>query len=368
MSLNRIIISGGGTGGHVFPAIAIANRLKFENPDARILFIGAKGKMEMEKVPEAGYNIIGLNITGFQRRLTLKNLLLPFRIIGSMIHAFFVVRKFKPDVVVGVGGYASGPTLKIATLLGIPTVIQEQNNFPGKTNKILAKKASAICVAYQGLDKYFPIGKLKLTGNPIREEVVQIDNKRELALEHFGLQSELKTIFVVGGSLGSRTLNNSIKENLSLILKSNIQIIWQCGKLNYESLKEEMNSSLPSRIILTAFISKMDYAYALADVVISRAGAIAVSELCLVGKPTILVPSPNVAEDHQTKNAMALVDKTAALMVRDVEAEKELIQTVLDLLKDEKKQNLLSNNIRSLAIENADQKIVKVIKEVLKND
>jgi len=365
MSIKRAIISGGGTGGHIFPAIAIANRIKLENPEAEILFIGAEGKMEMEKVPAAGYKIEGLWISGFQRRLTLKNLTLPFKIIGSMLKARGIIKKFKPDVVIGVGGYASGPTLKVATQMGVPTVIQEQNSFPGKTNKLLASKVSKICVAYEGLERFFPKDKIVLTGNPVREDVVQIEGKREEAFSFFGLDSAKKTVFIVGGSLGARTLNESVKDQLNIFAENNIQLIWQCGKFHIESLKNELGNELPKGIVLTDFIARMDFAYAAADVIISRAGAIAVSELCLIGKPVILVPSPNVAEDHQTKNAMALVDKNAAILVKDVDARQTLVPVLADLISNEEKGSELSKQISLLAIHQADAKIIKVINEVL---
>ena len=365
MSIKRAIISGGGTGGHIFPAIAIANRIKLENPNAEILFIGAVGKMEMEKVPAAGYKIEGLWISGFQRRLTLKNLMLPFKIIGSMLKARGIIKKFKPDVVIGVGGYASGPTLKVAEQLGIPTVIQEQNSFPGKTNKLLAAKVSKICVAYEGLERFFPKNKIELTGNPVREDVVQIEGKRAEAFSFFGLDSSKKTVFIVGGSLGARTLNESVKNQLDFLAEQNIQLIWQCGKFHIESLQNELGNNLPEGIVLTDFISRMDYAYAAADVIVSRAGAIAVSELCLIGKPIILVPSPNVAEDHQTKNAMALVEKNAAILVKDVDSRNALVPAMVELLKDDQKKQELSSQISHMAIHEADAKIVKVINEVL---
>jgi len=367
MSIKRAIISGGGTGGHIFPAIAIANRIKLENPDAEILFIGAEGKMEMEKVPAAGYEIEGLWISGFQRRLTLKNLMLPFKIIGSMLKARGIIKRFKPDVVVGVGGYASGPTLKVATQLGIPTVIQEQNSFPGKTNKLLATKVSKICVAYHGLDRFFPKDKIEMTGNPVRRDVVQIEGKREEAFSFFKLDSAKKTVFIVGGSLGARTLNESVKDQLDFFKENNIQLIWQCGKFHIENLRNEVGNELPKGIVLTDFISRMDLAYAAADVIVSRAGAIAVSELSLIGKPIILVPSPHVAEDHQTKNAMALVEKNAAILIKDIDARKELITAISELLKDDVKRKELSLQISQLAIHQADAKIVKVINDVLKS-
>ncbi len=365
MSIKRAVISGGGTGGHIFPAIAIANRIKLENPTAEVLFIGAMGKMEMEKVPQAGYPIEGLWISGFQRRLTVKNLMLPFKIIRSMLKARAILKRFAPDVVIGVGGYASGPTLKVATQLGIPTVIQEQNSFPGKTNKLLASKVSKICVAYEGLERFFPANKIELTGNPVREDVVQIEGKREAAFEFFQLDSNKKTVFIVGGSLGARTLNESVKHQLAYFAEKDVQLIWQCGKFHLDALKTELGDELPKGIILTDFISRMDYAYAAADIIISRAGAIAVSELCLIGKPVILVPSPNVAEDHQTKNAMALVDRGAALLVKDVVAREELVPAIMELLNNANESLVLGEKIKELAIHQADAKITAVINKVL---
>lgn len=366
MSIKRAVISGGGTGGHIFPAIAIANRIKLENPAAEILFIGAMGKMEMEKVPQAGYPIEGLWISGFQRRLTAKNLMLPFKIIRSMLKARVILKRFAPDVVIGVGGYASGPTLKVATQLGIPTVIQEQNSFPGKTNKLLASKVSKICVAYEGLERFFPAKKIALTGNPVREDVVKIEGKREAAFEFFKLDNSKKTVFIVGGSLGARTLNESVKNQLTYFAENGVQLIWQCGKFHLNTLKEELGDELPKGIILTDFISRMDYAYAAADIIISRAGAIAVSELCLIGKPVILVPSPNVAEDHQTKNAMALVDKGAAQLVKDVVAREQLVPAIMELLNNVNESLVLGKKIKELAIHHADAKITAVINSVLK--
>ncbi len=366
MSIKRAVISGGGTGGHIFPAIAIANRIKLENPTAEVLFIGAMGKMEMEKVPQAGYPIEGLWISGFQRRLTVKNLMLPFKIIRSMLKARVILKRFAPDVVIGVGGYASGPTLKVATQLGIPTVIQEQNSFPGKTNKLLASKVSKICVAYEGLERFFPAKKIELTGNPVREDVVKIEGKREAAFEFFKLDSSKKTVFIVGGSLGARTLNESVKHQLTYFAEKGVQLIWQCGKFHLNTLKEELGEDLPKGIILTDFISRMDYAYAAADIIISRAGAIAVSELCLIGKPVILVPSPNVAEDHQTKNAMALVDRGAALLVKDVVAREQLVPAIMELLNNANESLVLGEKIKELAIHHADAKITAVINKVLK--
>lgn len=359
--INRVVISGGGTGGHIFPAIAIANKIKEDNSGVDILFIGAEGKMEMEKVPAAGYAIVGLNISGFQRKFTLSNFLLPFKIISSMWKARKILKDFNPDIVVGVGGYASGPTLKVATQLGIPTVIQEQNSFPGKTNKILAPKVSAICVAYEGLERYFPKEKIVLTGNPVRKEIVEVTGKREEGIAFFGLSPNKPVVFVVGGSLGARCLNAAMSQGLNVLQQKEVQVIWQCGKNNYAALKLELGDRLPDGVVLTDFIARMDLAYAAADLVVSRAGAMAVSELCILGKPVILVPSPYVAEDHQTKNAMSLVDKNAAVLVKESETAQGLIPKMLEILEKEQLKVELSHNIRALAVPDAVDRIVKVI-------
>lgn len=364
MKLSKVIISGGGTGGHIFPAIAIANEIKKRNSEAEILFVGALGKMEMEKVPQAGYKIIGLPIAGFQRKFTFKNFLLPFKILKSLSLASKIIKEFNPQVVIGVGGYASGPTLKAAISSGIPTLIQEQNSFPGKTNKILASKVNTICTAYKGLDNFFPDDKIVLTGNPVRSEMVQISGKREEGLSHFGLDATKKTVLVIGGSLGARTLNESILNHLGVIQNSDIQILWQCGKFYYPELTKNEELKQVKNIHLNEFIQRMDLAYAVADVIISRAGAISVSELCLIAKPTILVPSPNVAEDHQTKNAMALVEKDAALIVKDIEARINLITTTFTLLKNEAKQTEMINNIKKIGLPNATIDIVNEVEKI----
>ncbi|MCE3296331.1 MAG: undecaprenyldiphospho-muramoylpentapeptide beta-N-acetylglucosaminyltransferase [Crocinitomicaceae bacterium] len=366
MKVNRAIISGGGTGGHIFPAIAIANEIKRRNPDAEILFVGALGKMEMEKVPQAGYKIIGLPIAGFQRRFTLSNFMLPYKIIQSLSLAGKVIRDFKPDVVIGVGGYASGPTLRSAISKRIPTLIQEQNSFPGKTNKILAPKVNRICTAYEGLEKFFPKDKIVVTGNPVRSEMVDLEGKRGEAMSFFNLDPNKKTALIVGGSLGARTLNESVTGQLELIRNSGFQVLWQCGKFYYPELKfnDALNQTL--NVHLHEFIQRMDLAYAVADVIISRAGAIAVSELCLVKKPAILVPSPNVAEDHQTKNAMALVNKKAAILVKDADARKELIPVAAELLNNAEQQHELSQNIQPLGRSHATEDIVNEIEKIIK--
>lgn len=365
MKLERVIISGGGTGGHIFPAIAIADEIKRKNPAVSILFVGAIGKMEMDKVPAAGYNIVGLPIVGFQRKLTLSNFLLPFKLINSLLKAYLVIKRFKPQVVIGVGGYASGPTLKIATLLNIPTVIQEQNSFPGKTNKLLAKKVSAICTAYNGLEQFFPKDKITLTGNPVRKEMVEIEGKKEEALAYYGLENTKKTVLIIGGSLGARTLNNALLKDLHLLQEKGIQVIWQTGKFYFEQITTACQAIDLNGIKVLQFIDRMDLAYAAADCIISRAGAISVSELCLIEKPIVLVPSPNVAEDHQTKNAMALVQENAAILVKDTAAIDELIPTVITLFENDTKQLELSKAIKVMGKPNATEDIVNVIEKLI---
>jgi UDP-N-acetylglucosamine--N-acetylmuramyl-(pentapeptide) pyrophosphoryl-undecaprenol N-acetylglucosamine transferase len=361
MNTQKVIISGGGTGGHIFPAIAIANEIIRRNPTAEILFVGALGKMEMEKVPQAGYAIIGLPITGFQRRITFSNFVLPFKLVFSLIKAFFILKRFKPQVVIGVGGYASGPILRIASLLNIPTVVQEQNSFPGKTNRILSKVVSTICVAYPNLDTFFPKEKIVLTGNPVRNEMVQIAGKREVAIRYFNLDTTKKTILIIGGSLGARTLNESIMENRTQILDSNTQVIWQCGKFyypNYFNVQEELKEQ---GIHLFEFIKEMDLAYAAADVIISRAGAMSVSELTIVEKPTILVPSPNVSDDHQTHNAKALGD--SVLVISDKEAKERLISTSIALTSNGEEAVNMALKMKNYAIPNASELIVNEIEK-----
>jgi len=373
--MTRIIISGGGTGGHIFPAIAIANALKARLGDPEILFIGANGRMEMEKVPAAGYPIEGLPVSGFQRRLTWKNLSFPFKLAGSMLKAWRIITKFKPDVVIGVGGYASGPTLRMATFKRIPSVIQEQNSFPGITNRILGSRVLKICVAYEGMDKYFPENKIVFTGNPVREEVVRISGKRNEALQYFGLAPDRKTLLVIGGSLGSGTINQAM---LKFVRETgddkNIQVLWQTGKYYFEKIKAAMPdpaSRIPdpaSRIqnpVLLPFIDRMDLAYAAADLIVSRAGAIAISELCVVGKPVILIPSPNVAEDHQTKNARALESCKAALLIPDAEAISRLGNMIHETLGNEELQNELTKNIAKLGITGAAEKIAAVALSII---
>ncbi|MBI1223606.1 MAG: undecaprenyldiphospho-muramoylpentapeptide beta-N-acetylglucosaminyltransferase [Bacteroidetes bacterium] len=362
----RIIISGGGTGGHVFPAIAIADAVKKLRPDTEILFVGAKGKLEMEKVPKAGYQIEGLWISGFQRKLTFENFLLPLKILVSGWKARQIVKRFKPDAAVGVGGYASGPTLNAAGSMEIPTVLQEPNSFPGIANRILAKKANKICVAYDGMEKWFPKEKIVITGNPIRAEVFQgLDEKREAAFEYFKLDKSKRTIFIFGGSLGAKTLNEAMASNTELLQeRTDVQVLWQIGKFYEASYMDCETAKLPN-VRPMAFVDKMDYAYAAADLVIGRAGG-SIWEMCLVGKPAILVPSPNVTEDHQTKNALALVEKDAALMVKDVEAKERLLWTALEVLGNQALAKRLGENIKQLAKPNAAEAIAKEILKLIK--
>ena len=334
MKKPRFIISGGGTGGHIYPAVAIANELKSRFPEAEFLFVGAKDKMEMQKVPQAGYAIKGLWISGIQRKLTLDNAMFPFKLLSSMWNSFRIIKSFKPDVVIGTGGFASGAVLKVASMLHIPTVIQEQNSYPGITNKLLAKKANKICVAYENLERFFPKDKMILTGNPVRQDLINEASKSE-AIAYFKLDANKKTLLVLGGSLGARRINQLIEKELDFLLSQNIQIIWQCGKLylnDYTKYNEKEN------VQVVAFIDRMDLVYAAADVVISRSGASSVSELCIVGKPTIFIPSPNVAEDHQTKNAKAISDKNGAILIRESELEAQFETVFSDLISNESKQ------------------------------
>jgi len=363
----KILISGGGTGGHIFPAIAIADAIKRKEPSADILFTGALGKMEMEKVPMAGYPIRGLWISGFQRRLSLRNLLFPLKLVLSMIKASGIVRKFKPHVAVGVGGYASGPTCKAAARKGIPVLLQEQNSFPGITNKLLAKDASTICVAYDGMDNYFPSEKIIKTGNPVRKSVVETEGKRIEALQYFELNKHKPVVLIIGGSQGAKSINESIDENLQILTMNNIQLIWQTGKFYTEhsrrSVLAKLNGQKKKNICLKEFITRMDLAYAAADLVISRAGAIAISELCLAGKPCVLIPLPLAAEDHQTKNARALADKDAVVHLPDALAKQQLGKIVIDLIKDKAGRDRLAGNIKKFGMPDSADKIAD---EVLK--
>lgn len=357
----RAIISGGGTGGHIFPALAIANALKAANPSNEILFVGAMGRMEMDKVPAAGYRIVGLDIAGFQRKNLLSNIGLPFKIWRSISQAKQIIKQFKPDIAIGVGGYASGPLLYAAGNKKIKTLIQEQNSYAGITNKILSKRAEKICVAYYGMEKFFPSRKIVITGNPVRQDIIDLKVTRQQALNYFGLSENKKTILIIGGSLGARTINESVSSYMNAWANSGYQIIWQTGKTFYSNAESLKNSSSS----IHAFIQRMDMAYAAADIVVSRAGASSVSELCIVGKPVIFIPSPNVAEDHQTKNAMALVEKNAALIISDANAKEKLSETVLHFINDEKKCNELSDAIKKLAMPNATADIVKEIYKVV---
>lgn len=350
----HIIISGGGTGGHIFPALSIANAIKAIRPDAEILFVGAEGRMEMQRVPAAGYKIIGLPVAGFDRKNLLKNFSVIIKLIRSQMMARKIIKDFNPHVAVGVGGYASGPTLKMAGAMGIPTLIQEQNSYAGVTNKLLAAKAEKICVAYPGMERFFDKNKIIMTGNPVRQGLLDCKMSKEEAIKSFGLDPNKKTILIVGGSLGARTLNNCVMHALNDIKQSGVQFIWQTGKFYIEEARKcYSNAGSPEMLHTTDFISDMNAAYTVADLVVSRAGAGSISEFCLLGKPVILVPSPNVAEDHQTKNAMALVDKDAAIYIKDSEAEEKLIKTAIELAGDEAKLEALSTNIKKLAFHNS---------------
>ncbi len=366
MQKTKIILSGGGTGGHIFPAVAIANELKKRIPDAEILFVGAIGRMEMEKVPKAGFKIIGLPIAGLQRKITFANLLFPFKLLISLFKAHQLVNEFKPQVVIGTGGYASGPVLRAATSKKIPTLIQEQNSYAGITNKLLGKKVNTICVAYEGMEKFFPKEKIILTGNPVREDIHNVHEKRNEALNHFNLSPSKKTVLVIGGSLGARTINQAIRQNLPEFQKNNLQLIWQTGKGFEKEAQSACQSFEQDGIIAFDFIQRMDLAYAAADLVISRAGASSVSELCNTGKACILVPSPNVAEDHQTKNAMALVHKNAAILITDTEAPIKLVSEVIALAINTEKQEVLKINISKLAMPDATATIVDEVFKLLK--
>ena len=363
MQQPRFIISGGGTGGHIYPAVAIANELKIRFPEAKFLFVGAQDKMEMQKVPQAGYEIKGLWIAGLQRKLTFQNALFPIKLASSLLKSFFIIKSFKPDVVIGTGGFASGAVLKVASILGIPTVIQEQNSYPGITNKLLAKKANAICVAYENLERFFPKDKMILTGNPVRQDLLLQANKSE-ANAYFELDESKKTIVILGGSLGARRINQLIEKELDFLLNQNCQIIWQCGKLYFEEYNKYNDNK---NVQVVAFIDRMDLVYAAADVIISRSGASSVSELCIVGKPTIFIPSPNVAEDHQTKNAKAIADKKGAILLKENELNEKFETTFSDVISNENLQIELSQNIKKLAKPNATKDIVEEIVKLIKN-
>lgn len=354
----RIIISGGGTGGHIFPAVSIANALKAKRPDARILFVGALGRMEMQRVPAAGYDIVGLPVCGFDRKHLWRNIAVLWKLAKSQLKARRIIKEFRPQVAVGVGGYASGPTLKVAGMMGIPTLIQEQNSYAGVTNKLLAQKAEKICVAYEGMERFFSAGKIIMTGNPVRQDLLDRQTDRSEAVRSFGLDPEKKTILIIGGSLGARTINQCVLSHLDLIRSSGVQFIWQTGKIYIDDARRRVAEAgeLPM-LHVTDFISRMDLAYSAADLVISRAGAGSISEFCLLRKPVVLVPSPNVAEDHQTKNALALVDKGAALYVKDSEAQEKMLATAIDAVNDAPRLRTLSENIAKLAFYNSADRI-----------
>lgn len=355
------MVTGGGTGGHVFPAIAIADAIKKLYPEAQFLFVGAHGKMEMERVPKAGYEIVGLNVAGFQRRMSVKNLSFPFKLLKSLWRARNLVKKFQPDVVVGTGGYASGPLMRAAQRACVPTLIQEQNSYAGLTNRILAKKAARICVAYDHMEAFFPPERMVFTGNPVRADILDLDGKRAEAMQYYGLDPKKKTIAVIGGSLGAKTLNNAMRDHVEFFEKyDGIQALWQCGKF-YEYEYAAMETAKLPNVQCRAFIERMDLLYAAADVLISRSGALSISELCLVGKPVILVPSPNVAEDHQTKNALALVEKGAARWVSDAEANEKMLQEALLILSNEAMSFSLGESIRQLGRPNAAEAIAREV-------
>jgi len=359
----KFIISGGGTGGHIYPAIAIAKELEARFPDALFLFVGAKDKMEMEKVPQAGYKIEGLWISGLQRKLTLKNLMFPFKLIHSLLRSRAIIKQFKPDMVIGTGGYASGPLLTVAASKGVPSAVQEQNSFPGITNKVLGKKVQKIFVAYDGLERYFPKEKIVKTGNPVRQDLLNLDIYKDKDLGFFDSSSARKTLFVMGGSLGARRINQLVEKKLNFFEQHNVQIIWQCGKLYYPEYKKYQSEFVK----VYDFINNMELAYAKADLIVSRSGAISVSELALVGKPVFFIPSPNVAEDHQTKNAMAVVNKQAALLIREDNLDEEFEDAFLKVLNSEELQRSLGENFKSLALPNATKDIVDQLEQLLKS-
>lgn len=361
----RVIISGGGTGGHIFPALSIADEIIKQKPETEILFVGAEGRMEMERVPAAGYAIIGLPVQGLKRKLTLENIKVLIDFFKSQRQAKKIINDFKPDLAVGVGGYASAPVLRAASKMGIPCLLQEQNSYAGVTNKMLAKKASVICVAYDNLERFFPAEKIINTGNPVRKIELSPNLKKD-GKSHFGIKSENPVLFIMGGSLGARTLNNAVINSLDLLSEAGVEVLWQTGKYYHAQLKEQLEGKLPQNVKMLDFISRMDLAYNVADLFISRAGALSLSELCLVGKPSVLVPSPNVAEDHQTKNAMALVNSGAAIMIKDSEAEKKLIDESLKLLKNMEKLEALGSNAKRLAKPEATKSIVKEAFKLLK--
>ncbi len=359
----RVIISGGGTGGHIFPAVSIANAIREMQPDAAIHFVGAEGRMEMQRVPAEGYSIDGLPIRGFDRKHLWKNLAVLYKIWVSQRKAKRILKNFKPDVAVGVGGYASGPTLNKAAAMGIPCLLQEQNSYAGVTNKLLAKKAQVICVAYEGMERFFPKEKILLTGNPVRQALLNNQLTREQAVQALGFDAQRPVLLIVGGSLGAKTLNDSVVQQLQLIRESNVQVLWQTGKYYHKALEEQFQAdgALPANLHMTDFIADMGTAYRAADLVVSRAGAGSISEFCLIGKPVILVPSPNVAEDHQTKNAQALVDKQAAIMIRDADARQQLLPTAIKVIADKEQLQQLSSNILNMALPHSAETIAKEV-------
>ncbi len=362
MSKYRIILSGGGTGGHIYPAISIANELKSRYPESEFLFVGAHDKMEMEKVPQAGYKIEGLWISGIQRKLSRKNLSFPFKLISSLLKSRRILNQFKPDVAIGTGGFASGPLLQMAVSKRIPSLIQEQNSYPGITNKILSKKANTICVAYDGLEKYFPKNKLIKTGNPVRQDILHIEGKSIEAKDFFNLKHNKITLLVLGGSLGSARINKLVEDKLEYFQTQNVEIIWQCGKLYFSKYKHHDNLDY---VQVHAFINKMDMAYAASDIIISRAGAGSVSELCIVARPVIFIPSPNVAEDHQTKNAKAIVDRKGAIMIKEEDLDLDFENNFSQIISSPEKQIFLSENIKKLALVNATIDIANEVEKLL---
>jgi UDP-N-acetylglucosamine--N-acetylmuramyl-(pentapeptide) pyrophosphoryl-undecaprenol N-acetylglucosamine transferase len=362
----RVIIAGGGTGGHVFPAIAIANAIKEKVFNAQILFVGATGRMEMQKVPAAGFHIIGLNISGLQRRLTWKNLQVPFKLCDSMVRSKNIVKRFRPHVVIGVGGYASGPLVRAASQLGVPTVIQEQNSYAGITNKLLAKKADKICVAYEGMDRFFPKEKIFLTGNPVRHSILSANEKRAEGLEYFGLSGEKKVVLIVGGSLGALSINEAVSNHLDYLLNKGLQIIWQTGKNYFEKASLQVAGLGRTGVSVQPFIDRMDLAFGASDIVVSRAGAIAISEICALQKASVLVPSPNVAEDHQTKNALALVNMQAAVLLPDSKVRQELGEEITNLVEDEDSIHKLKQNIARLYYRDSAKNIAGVALSLVK--
>ena len=364
----RVLVSGGGTGGHIFPALSIANEVRRRYPDAEILFVGAQGRMEMEKVPAAGYKIIGLPVSGFDRKRLWRNFGVLARVYKSMGMARNILKEFKPDIAVGVGGYASGPMLKAAQKQGIPTLLQEQNSYAGVTNKLLAAQADCICVAYEGMERFFPKEKIVLTGNPVRRNLLECGATPEQARQAMGVDPVKKTILIIGGSLGARTINNAIIGGLKKIGETyGVQVIWQTGKIYDQQCSEALNASGVKNVVQIPFISNMDMAYRAADIVVSRAGASSISELQLLGKPAILVPSPNVAEDHQTKNALALVNRDAAIMVTDAEAETQLVDTMISAVLDEDALSRLGGNVLQMALSNAAERIVDELEKIIEN-